>query len=168
MRTGDAPLTMPAHRRPSRRPSPILRQNLSVWPSPNQPPWYPGWPAASGKIQGFLSDQPLKASDGHLRAHQPGIRDGKIHIGIIGDQFASGGAMIGAFGSGASGSSTISTRLYAAPGTVSQLRGGEMSFPWHVYVTGIVPLCSNAVDFRVMVPLDRFRRPRNEALKNAR
>jgi hypothetical protein len=61
--------------------------------------------------------------------------------------------MRGAAGSGASGSSTISTRLFAPAGTPLQASGGDTSLPSHVYCFGIDALWVNALDVIVIVIL---------------
>src|SRR5215831_9387105 len=58
--------------------------------------------------------------------------------------------ILGAFGSGASGSSIIRTRLLAPLGASSHASGGETSSPSQVYFEGMRPFCWNAGDFRVM------------------
>jgi hypothetical protein len=52
----------------------------------------------------------------------------------------------GAAGSGASGSSTISARLFVPAGTPVHAREGETSFPSQVCNFGIGPFAANAVD----------------------
>ena len=54
--------------------------------------------------------------------------------------------ILGARGSGASGSSTIRTRLCASHGTPDQLSGGEVSLPSQVYSRGISPPSTKALD----------------------
>src|SRR5262252_7626243 len=58
--------------------------------------------------------------------------------------------ILGAFGSGASGSSIIRTRLLAPLGTLSHASGGETSSPSQVYFEGMCPFCWNAGEFRVI------------------
>src|SRR5215471_4893164 len=58
--------------------------------------------------------------------------------------------ILGAFGSGASGSSIIRTRLLAPLGASSHASGGETSSPSQVYFEGMWPFCWKAGDFRVM------------------
>src|SRR5215471_18146351 len=58
--------------------------------------------------------------------------------------------ILGAFGSGASGSSIIRTRLLAPLGTPSQASGGETSSPSQVYFEGMRPFGWNAGEFRVI------------------
>jgi hypothetical protein len=54
--------------------------------------------------------------------------------------------ILGAAGSGASGSSTIRARLWAAEGTLCQDRGGDISLPSQVYTDGIFSLWENALE----------------------
>src|SRR3989338_9019555 len=54
--------------------------------------------------------------------------------------------ILGAFGSGASGSSTISTRLFTPSGTPDHASGGEVSLPTQVHRTGISWPSENALD----------------------
>src|SRR5215471_5180910 len=58
--------------------------------------------------------------------------------------------ILGAFGSGASGSSIIRTRLLVPSGTPSHASGGETSSPSQVYFEGMWPFCLNAGEFRVI------------------
>src|SRR5262249_55120 len=58
--------------------------------------------------------------------------------------------IFGAFGSGASGSSIIRTRLLVPLGMPSHASGGETSSPSQVYLEGIWPFCLNAGEFRVV------------------
>src|SRR5262249_48300915 len=58
--------------------------------------------------------------------------------------------ILGAFGSGASGSSIIRTRLLAPLGTPSHASGGETSSPSQVYFEGMGPFCWNAGEIRVI------------------
>src|SRR5512134_3548169 len=59
----------------------------------------------------------------------------------------------GAAGSGASGSSTISTRLFASSGTSANVNGGERSLPSQVYFAGISPPSLNTEDVICMAQL---------------
>src|SRR3989338_446987 len=54
---------------------------------------------------------------------------------------------------GASGSSTIRTRLFAFFGTPKISSWGLISCPRHVYLAGISELCLNAGLVRVSIPL---------------
>src|SRR5262245_66492424 len=65
--------------------------------------------------------------------------------------------IFGAFGSGASGSSTIRARDRDLAGTPFQERGGETLSPSHVYLAGIAPPGAKADDVRMkdMVKLRR-------------
>src|SRR3979411_997994 len=56
---------------------------------------------------------------------------------------------LGAFGSGASGSSTISAKLPVPCGASDQLSGGEMSTPSQGYCAGILRLLANAGEVRM-------------------
>src|SRR5215469_15647494 len=47
--------------------------------------------------------------------------------------------ILGARGSGASGSSTMRARLLVPAGSPDHARGGEVSWPSHVYFAGISP-----------------------------
>src|SRR5665647_845411 len=57
--------------------------------------------------------------------------------------------ILGASGSGASGSSTISARLFVPVGTPVQARAGEISRPSQVWRAGIAPLCVNEGDMMI-------------------
>src|SRR3989338_7059533 len=57
--------------------------------------------------------------------------------------------MRGAFGSGASGSSTISAKLFVPAGAPGPASGGEISRPSQVYGGGISPLCANALEVSI-------------------
>jgi hypothetical protein len=70
--------------------------------------------------------------------------------------------IFGAAGSGASGSSTMSTRLFAAAGTPDQASGGEMSCPSQVYFDGICPPPAKTVDVSVSVMDQPFLEFANE------
>src|SRR5882762_4169735 len=59
--------------------------------------------------------------------------------------------IFGAAGSGASGSSTISTRLLAFGGTPVQASGGAISSASQVYLAGISPLWSKAAEVSLRV-----------------
>src|SRR6478609_176398 len=61
--------------------------------------------------------------------------------------------MRGAFGSGASGSSTMSTRLLVPAGTPDHASGGERSLPSQVYFAGISAPSAKAVDVMRRVTL---------------
>src|SRR6266404_7394674 len=52
--------------------------------------------------------------------------------------------VFGALGSGASGSSTMSAKLFVPAGAPLHSRGAEVSLPSQVYSLGISPLCENA------------------------
>jgi hypothetical protein len=54
--------------------------------------------------------------------------------------------VFGAFGSGASGSSTMSAKLFVPSGSPRQASGGEMSFPSHVCLRGMPVFGWNADD----------------------
>src|SRR5437867_2689226 len=56
---------------------------------------------------------------------------------------------VGAFGSGASGSSTIIANDLVAAGAPDHSTGGAVSGPSHVYSVGISPLAANAFDVTV-------------------
>src|SRR6516164_10620630 len=58
--------------------------------------------------------------------------------------------ILGAFGSGASGSSIIRTRLLVSLGTPSHANGGETSSPSQVYFEGMWPFCWNAGEFKLI------------------
>src|SRR6516165_12450045 len=58
--------------------------------------------------------------------------------------------ILGAFGSGASGSSIIRTRLLAPSGTPSHASGGETSSAPQVYFEGMWPFCWNAGEFKLI------------------
>src|SRR5215469_552012 len=58
--------------------------------------------------------------------------------------------ILGAFGSGASGSSIIRTRLLAPLGTPSHASGGETSSPSQVYFDGMRPFCWNEGEFKLI------------------
>src|ERR1700730_16342416 len=59
--------------------------------------------------------------------------------------------MRGAFGSGASGSSTMRARVWARPGTPDHSNGGDLSAPSHVYAVGIAPPLLKAGEVKVIV-----------------
>src|ERR1035437_669965 len=59
--------------------------------------------------------------------------------------------IFGAAGSGASGSSTISTRLLVAGGIPDQPSCGETSLPSQVFMLGIGPPATKSVDVKVML-----------------
>jgi hypothetical protein len=75
-----------------------------------------------------------------------------------------------AAGSGASGSSTISTRLLAFGGTPVQASGGDTSCPSQVYLAGISPPWGKAVEvsLRVLDFSGNFNRAALAATHNAR
>src|SRR5437773_2179849 len=56
--------------------------------------------------------------------------------------------IFGARGSGASGSSTMSAKVFVPCGAADQLSGGEISAPSQVYCFGMAPLLANAGDVR--------------------
>jgi len=49
-------------------------------------------------------------------------------------------------GAGASGSSTISARLFAPSGAPANISAGETSLPSQVYFAGIAPICTKSVE----------------------
>src|SRR2546429_9446990 len=56
--------------------------------------------------------------------------------------------IFGARGSGASGSSTMSAKVFVPCGAADQFSGGEISAPSQVYCFGMAPLLANAGDVR--------------------
>src|SRR4030066_1808892 len=58
--------------------------------------------------------------------------------------------ILGASGSGASGSSTINARLFEPAGTPAQSSSGEIFRPSQEWRTGIAPSCLNDGDVMVM------------------
>src|SRR3990172_4303745 len=58
--------------------------------------------------------------------------------------------VLGASGSGASGSSTINARLFEPAGTPAQSSSGEIFRPSQVWRAGIAPSCLNDGDVMVM------------------
>src|SRR5205085_1040396 len=67
--------------------------------------------------------------------------------------------VFGAAGSGASGSSSISTRLRAPAGTPCQASGGDTPGPSQVYFAGIAAPAANAVEVRMKVIGPSFGKP---------
>src|SRR5262249_61928250 len=67
--------------------------------------------------------------------------------------------IFGAFGSGASGSSTTSAKLFVLPGSPRHASGGDTSLPSHVCLRGMLPFDWNAEDSITSDMTDSFRDP---------